>query len=50
MPNVIRNIKIFLLRLGLDSAFAFYVCVFSFFFSRAGFVDFSTVNNASVHC
>ena len=38
--------------LGLDSAFAFYVCVFSFFFffSRAGFVDFSTVNSASMHC
>ena len=30
----------------------FYVCVFSFFFffSRAGFVDFSIVNSASVHC
>ena len=41
-----------LLRLGLDSAFTFYVCVFSFFFffSRASFVDFSTVNSAFMHC
>ena len=37
MPNVIRNIKIFLLRLGLDSAFAFYICVFSFFFFKSRF-------------
>ena len=32
--------------------FAFYVCVFSFFFffSRAGFVDFSTANSAFMYC
>ena len=45
----------FSLRLGLDSAFAFFSAFsfFSFFFffsSRAGFVDFSTLNSAFVHC
>ena len=50
-PNVDAQTKR-TLRLGLDSAFAFYVCVFSsfFFFLGADFVDFSTINSASVHC